>query len=79
MEALNAQLRPAQLPDDRCRTSYEIFVYSFADSDGDGIGDLQGAIKALDYVNDGDPETMDDLGCGRIWLMPVFPSPTYHK
>ena len=79
MEALNAQLRPAQLPDDRCRTSYEIFVYSFADSDGDGIGDLQGALKALDYVNDGDPETMDDLGCGRIWLMPVFPSPTYHK
>ena len=79
MEKLNAKLVPGALQDDRCRTSYEIFVYSFADSDGDGIGDLQGALRALDYVNDGDPETADDLGCARIWLMPVFPSPTYHK
>ena len=46
---------------------YEIFVRSFYDSDGDGIGDLQGVIEKLDYLNDGDPATTTDLGvtgCG---------------
>jgi glycosidase len=65
--------------DDKYRTTYEIFVYSFYDSDGDGIGDLQGVIDKLDYVNDGDDETFTDLGCNEIWLMPISPSPTYHK
>lgn len=60
-------------------TTYEIFVYSFADSNGDGIGDLQGVIDKLDYINDGDPETTTDLGCDAIWLLPVCMSPTYHK
>ena len=57
---------------------YEIFVRSFADSDGDGIGDLPGLIAHLDYLNDGDPSTDTDLGVEGIWLMPVFPSPSYH-
>ena len=57
---------------------YEVFVRSFYDSDGDGIGDLQGVIEKLDYLNDGDPNTTDDLGVTGIWLMPIFPSPSYH-
>jgi len=57
---------------------YEIFVRSFYDSDGDGIGDFQGIIEKLDYLNDGDPDTQDDLGIGGIWLMPINPSPSYH-
>ncbi len=57
---------------------YEIFVRSFADSDGDGVGDLPGLIERLDYLNDGDPATDDDLGVEGIWLMPVLDSPSYH-
>ena len=57
---------------------YEIFVRSFYDSDGNGIGDLQGVIQKLDYLNDGDPNTTNDLGITGIWLMPIFPSPSYH-
>lgn len=50
---------------------YEIFVRSFADSNGDGIGDLNGVTNNLDYLQ--------ELGISAIWLMPVSPSPTYHK
>lgn len=57
---------------------YEIFVRSFADSNGDGIGDIQGLIGKLDYLNDGDPKTDHDLGITGIWLMPMQPSPSYH-
>jgi glycosidase len=57
---------------------YEIFVRSFYDSDGDGVGDLEGLIQKLDYVNDGDPESRSDLGASCIWLMPVASSPSYH-
>ena len=60
------------------RVFYEIFVRSFADSDGDGIGDFVGMTDRLDYLNDGDPTTTDDLGITGIWLMPVFGSPSYH-
>lgn len=60
------------------RTFYEIFLRSFYDSDGDGIGDINGLIEKLDYLNDGDPTTTDDLGINGIWLMPVMPSPSYH-
>ncbi len=70
---------PLDVPDDNYRTYYEVFVYSFYDSDGDGIGDLQGLTSKLDYINDGDDKTDTDLGCNGIWLMPVNPSPTYHK
>jgi alpha-amylase len=58
--------------------AYEVFVRSFADSDGDGVGDLQGLISRLDYLNDGDPATTDDLGVTVLWLMPIFESPSYH-
>src|SRR3954468_12585993 len=60
------------------RTWYEVFVRSFADSDGDGIGDLKGLTAKLDYPNDGDPATTTDLGVGGLWLMPIAESPSYH-
>ena len=62
----------------RDRVFYEIFVRSFADSDGDGIGDLAGATARLDYLNDGDPNTTQDLGVTGIWLMPVAEAVSYH-
>ena len=56
---------------DNYRNYYEIFVYSFCDSDGDGIGDLNGVIQKLDYIK--------DMGFNGIWMMPIMPSTTYHK
>jgi alpha-amylase len=49
---------------------YEVFVRSFFDSNGDGIGDLNGLLEKLDYI--------DRLGASCIWLMPVTASPSYH-
>ncbi len=69
----------ANIIDDKYRTFYEVFVYSFYDSDADGIGDLKGLTQKLDYINDGDDATSEDLGCNGIWLMPIMPSTTYHK
>lgn len=60
------------------RVFYEVFVRSFADSDGDGIGDLRGLTQRLDRLNDGDPATSGDLGVTGLWLMPVMESPSYH-
>jgi alpha-amylase len=57
---------------------YEIFVRSFYDSNGDGIGDFNGITAKLDYLNDGNPATTTDLGVTGIWLMPINPSPSYH-
>ena len=57
---------------------YQIFVRSFYDSNGDGIGDFNGITEKLDYLNDGDPKTTTDLGISGIWLMPINPSPSYH-
>ncbi len=50
---------------------YELFVRAFADTNGDGIGDLNGVIAKLDYLR--------DLGIACIWLMPVHASLSYHK
>lgn len=72
-------LPPLNMIDDKYRNFYEIFVYSFCDSDGDGIGDIQGVISKLDYLNDGNDETDTDLGVTGIWLMPIAQSTTYHK
>lgn len=57
---------------------YEVFVRSFSDSDGNGIGDLNGLTARLDYINDGDSTSQRDLGASCIWLMPVAASPSYH-
>lgn len=57
---------------------YEVFVRSFYDSDGNGVGDFKGIVQKLDYLNDGDANTDTDLGVTGIWLMPIFPSPSYH-
>lgn len=57
---------------------YEVFIRSFYDSNGDGIGDLNGLTSKLDYINDGNPKSTSDLGARCIWLMPVSPSPSYH-
>lgn len=59
-------------------TCYEVFVRSFYDGNGDGIGDLRGLTQKLDYINDGNPRTTRDLGAQCVWLMPVAESPGYH-
>jgi len=51
---------------------YQIYPRSFLDTNGDGIGDLEGVIQKLDYLNDGSD---DSLGIDAIWLSPIFPSP----
>ena len=65
--------------DDNYRTYYQIFVGSFSDSNNDGIGDLRGIINRMDYLNDGNILSGDDLGIQGIWLSPIFASPSYHK
>lgn len=65
--------------DDIYRNYYQILVYSYFDSNNDGIGDLNGLISKLDYINDGNPNSKTSLGYDGIYLLPIFPSPTYHK
>ena len=45
---------------------YQIFVRSFYDSDGDGVGDLRGLIEKLDYINDGDPDSTSEIGRAHV-------------
>ena len=66
--------------DDNYRNFYEIYVRSFSDTNGDGIGDLQGVISKIDYLKA--PDGQDDsqaLGIDAVWLMPIFTSPSEHK
>ena len=49
----------------RADISYQLLVYSFADSDGDGYGDLNGVTQKLDYLN--------QLGVKALWLSPITP------
>lgn len=54
----------------RAGTTYQLLVYSFADSDGDGIGDFNGITSRLDYL--------DALGVTALWLSPIHPAMSYH-
>lgn len=49
------------------RVVYQVYPRSFQDTNGDGIGDIQGIISHLDELQ--------DLGIGAVWLSPVYPSP----
>jgi glycosidase len=49
---------------------YQVFVRSFQDTTGDGIGDFGGVTERLDYLS--------ELGVSGLWLMPIHPSPSYH-
>ncbi len=57
---------------DGFRNYYEIFVRSFNDTNKDGIGDINGVTSKLDYIS-------QSVGADGIWLMPIMPSPSYHK
>lgn len=76
---LSDPLLKAASVEDNARVFYEIFVGSFSDSNGDGVGDLQGIINRMDYLNDGDPDSGKSLGIEGIWLTPIFESNSYHK
>lgn len=62
---------PKRVIDDKYRNYYEIFVSSFADSDNDGIGDLNGITSKIAYLS--------DLGFTGLYLTPIFASSSYHK
>ncbi|MDE7158897.1 MAG: hypothetical protein K2N74_04905, partial [Clostridiales bacterium] len=52
------------------RVGYQVFIASFADGDGDGMGDLRGVINNLDYLQ--------ELGVDTLWLTPFQHSNSYH-
>ena len=54
----------------RASTTYQLLIYSFADSDGDGWGDIRGIIQHLD--------DLEELGVSALWLSPAHPSDSYH-
>ena len=54
----------------RGAVSYQLLVYSFADSNGDGIGDFNGIAQHLDYL--------DQMGVQALWLSPIHPASSYH-
>ena len=64
------ELTPVAL-DDKYGACYQVFLYSFCDSNGDGIGDINGLTSKLDYIK--------ELGFDSIWLLPFHQSTTYHK
>jgi alpha-glucosidase len=75
VETLTSKAGPDQRPElDWWKEGviYHVYPRSFADSDGDGVGDLRGIVERLDYLNDG---TADSLGVSAIWLSPIYLSP----
>lgn len=54
----------------RADITYQLLIYAFADSDGDGVGDFRGIVDKLDYL--------DALGVGALWLSPAHPAASYH-
>ena len=81
--AASCNKQPQPLPDDEAAViptyaagekqgniTYQLLIYSFADSDGDGIGDFNGIRQHLDYL--------DALGVSAIWLSPAHPADSYH-
>ena len=50
--------------------TYQLLIYSFADSDGDGVGDFKGIQNKLDYL--------DAIGATALWLSPAHPTSSYH-
>lgn len=59
--------RPHEEPWWTSAVVYQVYVRSFADSDGDGIGDLRGLLSKVDYLS--------HLGIDVVWLSPIYPSP----
>jgi alpha-amylase len=68
-----------RLVEDNVGDYYHIFVGSFSDSNRDGVGDLQGIINRLDYLQDGKPTSGKSLGVDGLYLSPIHPSTSYHK
>jgi alpha-glucosidase len=62
---------PEPVPWWQRRVIYQIYPRSFADANGDGVGDLRGVLERLDYLNGTDAS----LGVGAIWLSPFYRSP----
>jgi alpha-glucosidase len=60
-------IRSAEDPWWKHAVIYEIYPRSFQDSNGDGVGDINGISSRLDYLH--------DLGIGAIWITPMYPSP----
>ena len=71
--AMAGKLVPAPAAFDgkkRSNTAYQLLIYSFADSDGDGVGDFKGIQDKLDYL--------DEMGVTSLWLSPAHPTSSYH-
>ena len=54
----------------RASTTYQLLIYTFADSNGDGVGDFKGIQNKLNYL--------DGLGATALWLSPAHPTNSYH-
>lgn len=59
-----------QTGDKLANITYQLLIYSFCDSDGDGVGDFKGIQSKLDYL--------DGLGVTALWLSPAHPTSSYH-
>ena len=69
-ESLSDDGGQANISSSKNGTYYQLLVYSFADGDGDGIGDFKGIVDHLDYLK--------KLGIGGLWLSPIQKAGSYH-